>query len=1264
MKRTLLAFTAGLALLCAGHTTAHAQNCGFDFYVANDQSGSVDAAEDKSSREFIVKLAQTHPLGNANDRNRVALAEWDQTFIPYVFANAGTNFSTDIADMIAYQNAARTIAGSTDVYRALLKAFQNKDITPIPGRTARKIIFLLTDASPGQVSSNIIPLASMIKATGTVIVVMAVGEAANITTLQGSNVASDASLYFSAVDYAALQNNATATVASMMSALCSNVLPPVSWDLKANINTLDCGTGTVNYTVENISPQGFNNTISTAFYDGDPAYSATKLLATDVRTSQNLTGGGTLTFTFTDPSLQLKSRIWAVVNMNAGNAITPLPNDLSPRLAIAGEQNPYNNIAISPTATGCSINLVLQVSNTLKSISCDKTLTYEVSICNQGASTATGVMPSFIPGNPNLVPVSIAGTSGIGKTVAQYAHPGGDVMTSGYDGYQSTPLYPCASNDITTPCAIFRYKMASGSQFIANAVFSFPPVSNGSGVPQGATILSARLTAKTGAVGYISGIKLPNVPKFDSTHHPGDIWTNNPTTDTAKATGSVVDVTRVVQELVNQPSWSNNSTPALIWKGTKTIMSVSDLDNTTLDVVYMVPFSIPAGECATFAYQYKDTSANGGTYHASVSVATLTPGTTFLPSSNFTSGSTSGLNGYDGTAVGNTTEDAVVPANTGCTQTPKPIATTVAINPTSTCAGNGNYVTATVTIQNPNTEPLPAGITLENLTQQLNLTGTGAKFSGEPYGFTNGLQMNIANTLDAAYPAVPNAIDAQSGTRLLTIQKLAPGTSTYKIDIAAGTVTFNLASTIINIPLTYNAGGMSATAQDATGVTINPAPAAIINCPAGVTAQAATLQITGTTTGTGGATPIRWSSNTNGTFTANGTSTNAAPDYNYTITDLDRAQGFVNLQLQVLSAAGCEATAYCQVPITGAQMDYGDLPSSYDFNGTESPVAAGAMNPTANMMLGTVGAGADATVKSSAKADGDGAEEDGIAAFNPITLNMTSYSVDVTYTSDVPATVCGWFDWNNNGHFDAGEGVCNAVTAQANGTTTLSWSNINGGAGANGGMLGYSRFRISSDNMNAYSFYGPTTNGEVEDYNILAVALPLNLLSFDAQKADGHAILNWATASEVHTSHFEVEASTNGTDYRALGRVQAAGNSEEKQQYTYRHMSPAAGRYYYRLKMVDQDGTFRYSGTRILHFSNQATFVLQPNPAGNQVRLDGMAENSSIKIMDAAGRTVLQQKLTGTATSLSLETLTPGHYQVVLYNAEGAFIGAQKLVKQ
>lgn len=160
-----------------------------------------------------------------------------------------------------------------------------------------------------------------------------------------------------------------------------------------------------------------------------------------------------------------------------------------------------------------------------------------------------------------------------------------------------------------------------------------------------------------------------------------------------------------------------------------------------------------------------------------------------------------------------------------------------------------------------------------------------------------------------------------------------------------------------------------------------------------------------------------------------------------------------------------------------------------------------------------------------------------------------------------------------------------------------------------------------------------------------ASALPVDLLKFEA---DGSKVkpwkvfLNWITASEINSKHFEVEYSTNGTEFKVLKVIPAKGNSTQTQQYAYTHNNPILGVNYYRLQVVDQDDSRKFSPIRDVIFDteNRVTIYLYPNPADNytNLRVEGINANDqlSINIRTVEGKQILQDKRLS-ASSSSLE---------------------------
>lgn len=96
------------------------------------------------------------------------------------------------------------------------------------------------------------------------------------------------------------------------------------------------------------------------------------------------------------------------------------------------------------------------------------------------------------------------------------------------------------------------------------------------------------------------------------------------------------------------------------------------------------------------------------------------------------------------------------------------------------------------------------------------------------------------------------------------------------------------------------------------------------------------------------------------------------------------------------------------------------------------------------------------------------------------------------------------------------------------------------------------------------------------------------LLNFQAYPVVDHSQLEWSTGVEENLRVFVVERSSDGSNFFPLGQVSAKGSFSE---YRYTDISPLdvdmERTFFYRLKMVDNDGTARYSPTLevILSFS-------------------------------------------------------------------------------
>lgn len=168
--------------------------------------------------------------------------------------------------------------------------------------------------------------------------------------------------------------------------------------------------------------------------------------------------------------------------------------------------------------------------------------------------------------------------------------------------------------------------------------------------------------------------------------------------------------------------------------------------------------------------------------------------------------------------------------------------------------------------------------------------------------------------------------------------------------------------------------------------------------------------------------------------------------------------------------------------------------------------------------------------------------------------------------------------------------------------------------------------------------------------------LPVEWLTFTAQKRQQTVLLNWQTAQEQNSDRFEIERSANGINYTTIGTVAAAGNTSSVTDYSFTDYHPLNGSNFYRLKQIDMDGRFSYSKIAVVDFGRIARLSVFPNPASGvlNARWGNDKQYTALQVLDAAGRLILQRSIPATSTSMEVDIhqLNRGAYILQLIGNE------------
>ncbi|MBK0404327.1 T9SS type A sorting domain-containing protein [Adhaeribacter sp. BT258] len=226
-----------------------------------------------------------------------------------------------------------------------------------------------------------------------------------------------------------------------------------------------------------------------------------------------------------------------------------------------------------------------------------------------------------------------------------------------------------------------------------------------------------------------------------------------------------------------------------------------------------------------------------------------------------------------------------------------------------------------------------------------------------------------------------------------------------------------------------------------------------------------------------------------------------------------------------------------------------------------------------------------------------------------------------------------------------------------NGSLRQTYTNdvVNNIFGGNGSV--YWGFTSSTESLsNQHRVYD--LNISLTDLNNKVITpLPVSLVKFAAAKTDKGNKLTWATASEKNSAYFLVERSADAKNWNALTKIASQGNSSNIVNYEFTDASSAAGLLYYRLKMVDLDGTSEFSKVITIQSENQlaASVSVFPNPVQQAENLHLTFEtkakaNVTIQLLDMMGTVVKSENQTAetgrNTYSLNMASVKPGMYLV------------------
>jgi acetyl esterase/lipase len=138
-----------------------------------------------------------------------------------------------------------------------------------------------------------------------------------------------------------------------------------------------------------------------------------------------------------------------------------------------------------------------------------------------------------------------------------------------------------------------------------------------------------------------------------------------------------------------------------------------------------------------------------------------------------------------------------------------------------------------------------------------------------------------------------------------------------------------------------------------------------------------------------------------------------------------------------------------------------------------------------------------------------------------------------------------------------------------------------------------------------------------------ATVLPLTLLDFTATQKNTDVNFNWKTSNEINTNYFSIEKSTDAISFNTIGKVLAYTNSTNENNYNFKELNIQQGKYYYRLKIIDNDGKFSYSPIISILVNKKDGLLVFPTITTDNITILNTNANA-IYLYSASGQMIKQ----------------------------------------
>jgi hypothetical protein len=263
----------------------------------------------------------------------------------------------------------------------------------------------------------------------------------------------------------------------------------------------------------------------------------------------------------------------------------------------------------------------------------------------------------------------------------------------------------------------------------------------------------------------------------------------------------------------------------------------------------------------------------------------------------------------------------------------------------------------------------------------------------------------------------------------------------------------------------------------------------------------------------------------------------------------------------------------------------------------------------------------------------------------------TTYLIVIRYDVVPGAGNDDIYLWVNPASFPSEPAIVDAAASQTNGNEVgyagvINALKVNQSDDNDSPDADYDGFRVSA---------GATSPLAWSNLSPAGAPLPVQLTSFNAAEEGLSTKLIWNTAEESGVASYIIEKSTDGRTFTAIGTVKAANQKT----YSFTDAQAVSENSYYRLKMVDIDGSYKLSYIISVKSKLSMNISVSPNPVKNTLMIQHpkVATNGHIQIVSANGQMLKDIRLAANAviSNVDMSGFANGLYHIVFNSGSDMF---------